>query len=391
MEFRLVDRETLPQVMELWDYCFEKRSDPFFQWYFSEYCLKDNIILGGFSESTGRLAAMLHLNPYAVKLRGAREVMPYIVGVATAPEERGRHLLGALLQNAFARLRAQRFSFALLMPVYAGIYQRYAFAYTFMRRAYKIPLERLKAEQPLTEVVVRRVQLRAEYFSPVYEAFSRRRGTVILRGAAAWQKLLTVHRQENVLAVVTLEEERLTGYMFYSIKDEIFCVRELIAETPDAQRALLRFAAAHRSEARTFEFLAEENDTSWMDFPCQDDAGKFSPFMMARCINVAAALAKLKAPTWLRGTLTLSVRDAMLAENNRTFTLVMENGEVRVFETENAPDAAMDVSVFTQLYFGAFGAAKLERAGRIQVASAETVKALESLLPKQECYANEYF
>ena len=64
--------------MELWDYCFEKKEDPFFQWYFREYCLTHNLIMGGFSEATNRLVNMLHLNPYRILLRGREEVVPYI-------------------------------------------------------------------------------------------------------------------------------------------------------------------------------------------------------------------------------------------------------------------------------------------------------------------------
>ena len=37
MNYKLVTEAELPQVMELWDYCFEKKEDPFFQWYFREY------------------------------------------------------------------------------------------------------------------------------------------------------------------------------------------------------------------------------------------------------------------------------------------------------------------------------------------------------------------
>ena len=40
MDFRIINDETLPKIMELWDYCFEKNDTPFFKWYFDEYCLR---------------------------------------------------------------------------------------------------------------------------------------------------------------------------------------------------------------------------------------------------------------------------------------------------------------------------------------------------------------
>lgn len=29
MDFRIINDETLPKIMELWDYCFEKNDTPF--------------------------------------------------------------------------------------------------------------------------------------------------------------------------------------------------------------------------------------------------------------------------------------------------------------------------------------------------------------------------
>ena len=59
MNCKIVTAAELPKVMALWDYCFEKEEDPFFQWYFREYCLRHNLILGGFSEEDGHLQNML--------------------------------------------------------------------------------------------------------------------------------------------------------------------------------------------------------------------------------------------------------------------------------------------------------------------------------------------
>lgn len=119
MDFRIINDETLPKIMELWDYCFEKNDTPFFKWYFNEYCLKENMVLGGFDEKSGKIVNMLHLNPYTINLRGRYLKLPYIVGVATAPEYRGRHLFAPLLETAFSVLRAQGQAFVLLMPISA--------------------------------------------------------------------------------------------------------------------------------------------------------------------------------------------------------------------------------------------------------------------------------
>ena len=143
MDFRIINDETLPKIMELWDYCFEKNDTPFFKWYFNEYCLKENMVLGGFDEKSGNLMNMLHLNPYTINLRGRDLKLPYIVGVATVPEYRGRHLFAPLLETAFSVLRAQGQAFVLLMPISAGIYRPYQFDYCYYRHRYEMPLAAL--------------------------------------------------------------------------------------------------------------------------------------------------------------------------------------------------------------------------------------------------------
>lgn len=105
---------------------------------FPGICLKQNRILGGFQD--GKLRTMLHLNPYVLRVRGRDWKVPYIVGVATDPVARGHHVMGQLMDTAFTMLRAMKVPFVILMPIYAGIYQPYGYAWTHLRKHYTLPL-----------------------------------------------------------------------------------------------------------------------------------------------------------------------------------------------------------------------------------------------------------
>ena len=115
MIFKMVNEQRISQVMQLWDYSFEKKDDLFYQWYFSEFCCKNNMVIGGFDEQD-KLLNMLHLNPYMLRVRGFEQLTPYIVGVGTAPAARGSHLFEPLLKTTFDILRTQQIPFVLLMP-----------------------------------------------------------------------------------------------------------------------------------------------------------------------------------------------------------------------------------------------------------------------------------
>ena len=50
MIYRVLSKERMYQAEELWNYCFEKKTEPFFRYYFEQYCGKDNMVIGGFDK-----------------------------------------------------------------------------------------------------------------------------------------------------------------------------------------------------------------------------------------------------------------------------------------------------------------------------------------------------
>lgn len=210
MDFRLLQQDTLSQAADLWDYCFEKKETPFYEWYFKEYALKQNRILGGFQD--GRLQTMLHLNPYVLRVRGKDWKVPYIVGVATDPVARGQHAMGQLMETAFTTLRAMQVPFAILMPIYAGIYQPYGFAWTHLRKRYTLPLAQLDlAGRILDGFTAERVDTRQaeSLLAPIYAKTMVRYHGYAERDHRVWENTLVTAAQENFeTAVVKFDVHR---------------------------------------------------------------------------------------------------------------------------------------------------------------------------------------
>lgn len=396
MQYKMVTEAELPQVMELWDYCFEKKEEPFFQWYFQEYCLAHNIIMGGFEEDSGKLRNMLHLNPCQLILRGREETVPYIVGVATDPAARGRHLTKELLQASFRMLRRQTAPFSLLMPIYAGIYRLYDFTFCYQKHVYELPLEALKIPAPTGGTSVERYTVYGkELFEDLYAALADGYNGLPVRTDFQWEKLLTVHQLEKLQAAVAYHGGRPRGYMFYKIlEDRTFHIQEMTALTPDAKRALLHFARAHRSAADKLYWEAMEDDLTWLSFPDAALAGRIKPFMMARCFDCLRALAEYEPPRDCPdGQITLLLTDGLLEWNNCLVTVRAEKGRLTVERTQKQPDAAVSAGAFTQLYFGAYSASQLIEAGEIQMQAyvPEAVSFLDLLFPKCVNFINEYY
>ena len=396
MDCKLVTLSELPQVMRLWDYCFEKEEEPFYRWYFEEYCLQHNLILGGFSEEDGHLQNMLHLNPYSILLRGQEERVPYIVGVATDPADRGKHLTKELLQHAFRLMRQKDCCFALLMPIYAGIYQKYDFAFCYRKHVYEMPLRDLTVPAPSGNL--RTVHYRSydrDLFEDLYMALAEGYNGLPICTDFQWQKLLTVHQLEKMQAAVVYYGEEPRGYMFYEIReDKTFFIQELVALTPDAKWALLHYAKGHRSAADKLYWEAVEDDLTYLDFADADRAGRVKPFMMARCFDPVAALERYEVPEGCPdGQATLLLQDDLLEENNFPVTLAVDSGSLYLEKGRGATDGVIPMGAFAQLYFGAYTFSQLVEAGKIRMNTytPENLAFMDALFPQCVNFINEYY
>ena len=410
MIYRVVNEERMPQVEELWDYCFEKREEPFFKYYFGEYVGKNNMVIGGF-EKVGpaddegkqreklreKLRTMVHVNPYMLRIREQEQLAPYLVGVATAPEARGQHAFGPLLETTFEVLRSEGFTFATLMPIYAGIYLRYEFAYCYYGLQYKMALADLGrelAKAPGKDLAVERVALDKELLAPLYAKLTSKYNGVPLRTDFQWKKLLTVHGLEGMQCALAYRNGEACGYMFYYISEGCFTVHELLTDGTDARNRLLQYAAMHQSSAKEFAWLAPAWDKTYLGFADQSLSPQLRPFMMARCLDARKALAQVVVPEGAQaGSVVLLLTDKVIDRNNHLLKLEVGAEGLSVKSTIDVEEVTMDMGAFTQLYFGAFSATELFEAGRLRVKAGaeEKLSLLDKLFPKQRNFINEYF
>ena len=393
MDFRLLQQDTLSQAADLWDYCFEKKGTPFYEWYFGEYALKQNRILGGFQD--GKLLTMLHLNPYVLRIRGRDWKVPYIVGVATDPVARGHHVMGDLMETAFTTLRALKVPFVILMPIYAGIYQPYGFAWTHLRKHYTLPLAGLDlAGHPLDGYEPERVDTRSgeKLVAPVYEKAMAGYHGYVVRDHRVWENTLLTAAQENFETVIIRNDGAPKAYALYNREGDKVTVQEMAAAEPPAKIRLLQYFKGLAGTYKTLDWLAPEDDLTWTQLPDQALAPREAPFMMGRVINAAACLKALSVPESLVGkTLVLALKDEQIALNTMLVKLNFTREGIQLLNTLDDPEVLLDVGTFTQLFFGLYGPEQLQKAGMIYVDSENAWEILDKLFPRENNFINEYF
>lgn len=400
MLFRLCEQKDMGQIAKLWSYCFEKEDDPFFQYYFTEYCPQQNMVMGGFEvhKDEDELKCMVHLNPYILRLRGEDCFVPYLVGVATAPEARGQHLFRPLLKASIELLRNQGCAFVILMPINAGIYLPYDFAYCYFRHEYKLPLDQLVVAKGQENIYIRKLEVNPylyEQLEPIYRAATGKQNGVVLRDETQWHKLLRVYQTEDSHCVAAYDEQgQAVGYLIYKLEGETFTVVEMLSTGFQGKNRLMQFIQQQGS-CKELHYLADDDDKSYLRFRDQQYAGAVFPFMMARCIDIIEAL-EMYAENhafWGAGNSHCRIKftDSVVEDNNCTLELSLESGRLWVGQVQQEADLVMSVGSFTQLYFGAFSSRELAEAGFIQFIREEQLEFLDVLFPKEKTWINEYF
>ena len=391
MDFRMLDENWRDEVMSLWDYCFEKKDEPFFQWYFSDYCKMEQVI--GVVEDK-QLLAMAHLNPYRIALRGKNIQTDYFVGVATNPEVRGKGLFLPLLQQALSELRKKGRGITLLMPSTAAFYRPYGFAYCYHQWTIKCLLSQLApltiGQMSLSWRKVAADDWRA--FSQVYDKTMEERHAYVCRSEINWRSLLEALFAEGGYAFVAFDQTgEPVAYVCFEIHEHILQVVEWQACDLSTQKACLTFFHQHRSQANQVVFGLPVDDMLYEQIPDSSYSISLNPFMMGRIVDVEQALKQCLPRTERTAiAITLAVSDTVAAWNAGCWRVTYNPGlTIEKIQTKS-PDVTITVAGLAQLCFGRFNTMQLAAKKEIE-GGLEALRLLDQLLPVCRNYINEYY
>lgn len=125
---KYLNAEEKPLCRELWEEAFPEDSRQFDDYYFTDK-MEENRVLAVLQD--GRIEAMLHQNPYRVRVGERIWRIDYIVGVATRKERRHQGLMRTLLTRMLKEMWQERMPFCFLMPADEAIYRPFGFTYIY--------------------------------------------------------------------------------------------------------------------------------------------------------------------------------------------------------------------------------------------------------------------
>lgn len=307
MEIEKLEVSKHGDTRELYEEVFEEDAKSFVDYYYQEKT-KDNTIY--IVREDDDIQAMLHLNPYTLKVNGSEKESYYIVAVATRKAYRGRKYMAKLLRQALCDMYREGVTFTYLMPAAEAIYLPHDFRTVYEQNiSYYDPKEKLekdvRVQEAGTEDCTEIAKWAETYLSNHYQVYAR-------RDRAYYERLLKE---------LACEDGKL---MIYRKKEQIVDVRP---------------------------YYAEEEKTGAGENQIENSVEK--PKIMIRIVDVRRMLMSLK----LRSLMAVSfqVTDSLISDNNRFITMTGTefSGLMLMDGKPETSEGVLTIGALGELIFGA--------------------------------------
>ena len=338
------------------------------------------------------LQAMVGVIKYRVHV-GAGSIVPMggVAAVACLPASRGKGYAGVCLKYSLEQMREAGQVVSTLFPFSFDYYDRLGWAWVGVTRSYEVPT-RILRPSPETEAVRAATEGDRPAIAAAYTQFASRYRGAIVRDEKMWNQVLNNTDEQYRYTYVYEPETGVEGYLTYvGGKREETKLREFIALTPRAQRALLGLLRRHEMQIDKFTWEAPSDDLLWSTLYHWDLNTKLEPTAMSRIVDVPAALRSWQPHVDAGGSVTLAVTDEAAPWNAGTWRVEFSRGEVRITPTDSPPQVSMDIRALSQAYFGTPALPEIRAAERMTVHDEAGFHALRDLLDGPPMWLNDHF
>lgn len=350
---------------------------------------KRHIIWGW--KNDDQLAAKLHLIPLSCYVNGKVFDMGGISSVATWPEYRRQGAVTQLLHHALHHMRQHGQTLSFLHPFSFAFYRKYGWEHVFSHKEYSIPMNQLKQSWAI-DGYVRRIENDIAILHAVYTEHAKHFNGMLVRDEKWWKQRVLKRNWHQ--AVAYREDGKAEGYILYHVKEGKLTIHELVYNSLNAHKLLLKFIANHDSMAETVEMIVPEND----NLPLLVDEPRFAqtikPHFMARIVDVPAFLKQYPFDGGKSESITLHINDDSLPENSGVYQLSQVGTQTNVshIQTNNELRNGIycGVQQLTMMLLGYKRPLELYHAGIIR-GKQESIERLESVIPRRQTYFPDFY
>lgn len=338
MEIRKLDVTEHSSTRPLYEEVFAEDSQGFVDYYYTEKT-KDNQIY--VIEEDGGIQAMIHLNPYELRVNGIKKDVDYIVAVATRKAYRKRGYMGELLRRALRDMYASGRSFTFLMPAAEAIYTPYDFRTVYEQERKRCP--------------------------------RKDSGTLVLEDGRECRVSPAEESEMEELAAAA-NRELSSAYQVYAYRSEAY-YRRIQKEYASEGAHLMVYREGERIlDLRPYIPDGQTEETALK--------------IMVRIIDVRRFLMSIQLKTL--AAVCFQVTDPIIAENNRCIVITgTEYSGVMLMDgkPENS-EGTLTISALTEFLFGVKTAEELCMGEGVQMTE-RMKEEMHKIIPLSRLYLNE--
>ena len=395
MDIRQLTGEELEQQYYVWSQAFEHGKRDMSEWRDDDRNNSARQAVYGIYEDAGLQAAFLlvnmhlHFGPDVVVPMGA------VNGVAVLPDARGKGYASAGVRHLLQQMRRAGHCVSILEPFDWDFYRGLGYEWVGLNRRYAVPSRALKPS-PYTEHVRAATPDDRARIADAYAQFAIQYRGMLKRTPVEWKLILDDTPKEHFYTYLFEMDGQIEGYLTYhGGKREETRLREFVYLTARAQQGLLGLLRRHNMQIDKFSWNAPADDTLYSHLTHWDVETKLRPLIMARIVDVAAALQIWKSPQPVQADFVVKVEDKHADWNQGNWRIKSGNGQITVTAADDAPDVKVDIAVdiqaLTQAYFGTPSVADLRRAERITIHNEQAAEQFAQLLDGPPMWINDGF
>lgn len=334
------------------------------------------------------LAGSARLRCYEQWWGGRRVRMGGLAGVAVHPHARGQGAVRALVAELLTLMRDGQQPVSALFPTAPGIYRQLGWEVVGSLDDTILPTSALRPAGDPGDVTVRTAG-RADVpaLAGLYDAYGRSTHGLLARDGPEFPKGADGVLEHDVVSLAELGG-RPVGYLTYArgsgYRGSELRVRELVAQTPQAQAALLRSLGTWDAVCATVRWRGPTDELALALPASLPPPSSVQPWML-RIVDAPAAV----AARGFHGDVEVSFAlvDPQVPAHARGWRLVVRDGDGRLEAADAAGLPQLHVRGLALLWAGAADAASVVRAGLLD----QPLPALDRAFCGQRARILDYF
>ena len=329
-----------------------------------------------------------------------------VAAVAVALEARSRGVSRQLMTGFLEAERERGTPLSILYMSTIAAYRPVGYELAGSRVRYQYPIEHLPRAQPLPVVAWDDGDLAD--IAACLERIAHASSGMMVRPEYWWatRAFGQLEGDQYLYRYRVVEDGRTTGFVVYTVCHEVrtdfpiqwtrdadcigVVVRDLFWETAEAARSLLGFLAAQRTLGTNIYWTGPPNDPLMAFMPEHLPQTQSAYQWMNRIVHVTNALTVRGYPTYLSGSLDITVTDPVLTANQGSYRLRIDKGRAEVEPIDSA-DLTVTCNGLAGIYTGWWSCAAAAAAGLLSGGTDETRALVDAAFAGPTPWLNEYF